>query len=87
MSLLSISPFQILFTAFAVAVLHISAIMILFRNKSGFLPYMALVLIPVLARWESFWEVISTVQNKTNSGGNFPAAICLSMINNIFALF
>ena len=48
MSLLSISPFQILFTAFAVAVLYISAIMILFRNKSGFLPYIALVLIPVL---------------------------------------
>ncbi|MCS3867662.1 hypothetical protein J3D55_000578 [Chryseobacterium ginsenosidimutans] len=48
MNLLSITPFQILFAAIAIIVLYISAIMILFKTKSGILPYLALILFPIL---------------------------------------
>ena len=48
MNLLSITPFQILFAAMAIIVLYISAIMILFKTKSGILPYLALILFPIL---------------------------------------
>jgi hypothetical protein len=47
MNLLSITPFQILFAAIAIIVLYISAIMILFKTKSGILPYLALILFPI----------------------------------------
>lgn len=48
MNLLSITPFQILFAAMAIIVLYISAIMILFKTKSGILPYLALILFPII---------------------------------------
>jgi len=48
MSILLITPFQILFAAIAVIVLYISAIMILFKAKSGLLPYLALIFLPIL---------------------------------------
>lgn len=48
MNILSISPFQILFAAIAVIVLYISAIAILVKTKSGILPYLALVLFPII---------------------------------------
>jgi hypothetical protein len=49
MSLLSINAFQILFGAVAVIILYIAAIAVLLRTKSGILPYMALILFPVIA--------------------------------------
>ena len=48
MNILSITPFQILFAAIMIIVLYISAIMILFKTKSGILPYLALILFPIL---------------------------------------
>ncbi len=48
MNILVITPFKILFAAIAVFVLYISAIMVLFKTKSGILPYLALILFPVI---------------------------------------
>lgn len=48
MNILSITPFQILFVGIAVLALYISAIMVLFKTKSGILPYLALILFPIL---------------------------------------
>jgi hypothetical protein len=48
MSILLITHFQILFAVIAVIVLYISAIMILFKTKSGLLPYLALIFLPIL---------------------------------------
>ncbi|ALR32259.1 MULTISPECIES: hypothetical protein [Chryseobacterium] len=48
MGILLITPFAILFAALAVIGLYISAIMILFKTKSGVLPYIALILFPIL---------------------------------------
>ena len=48
MNILSISSFQILFAAIAIIVLYISAIAILVKTKSGILPYVALILFPIL---------------------------------------
>jgi hypothetical protein len=48
MSILVITPFQIIFAAIAIAVLYISAIMILFKTKSGILPYLAVILFPIV---------------------------------------
>lgn len=48
MNILLITPFHIIFSAVAVAVLYISAIMILFKTKSGVLPYLLVILFPVI---------------------------------------
>ncbi|WP_375180902.1 hypothetical protein [Chryseobacterium sp.] len=48
MSLLSINAFQILLGAVAVIILYIAAIAVLLRTKSGSLPYLALILLPVI---------------------------------------
>lgn len=48
MNLLIINPFEILFFITAVVVLYIAAISTLFKNKSGILPYLALILFPIL---------------------------------------
>jgi hypothetical protein len=48
MNLLIITPYQILFFAVAVIVLYTVAISTLFKNKAGILPYLALILFPVL---------------------------------------
>lgn len=49
MSLLSINAFHILLGAVAVIILYIAAIAVLLRTKSGILPYLALILFPVIA--------------------------------------
>ncbi|WP_027378782.1 hypothetical protein [Chryseobacterium daeguense] len=49
MNILVITPFEILFVAIAVIILYIVAISILFKKKSGILPYLALLIFPVLA--------------------------------------
>jgi hypothetical protein len=43
-----IYPFEIVFYIVAFAVLYIYAISILFKNKSNFIPYLALLLFPVV---------------------------------------
>ncbi len=48
MNLLVITPYEIILFAVAVIVLYIVAISTLFKNKSGILPYLALILFPVL---------------------------------------
>ncbi|SEW44638.1 hypothetical protein SAMN05421841_3217 [Chryseobacterium wanjuense] len=48
MNILVITPFEIIFAAIAVIVLYISAITVLFKTKSGILPYLALILFPVI---------------------------------------
>ena len=48
MSLLSINAFHILLGAFAVIILYIATIVVLLRTKSGILPYLALILFPVI---------------------------------------
>ncbi|MEY8758063.1 hypothetical protein [Chryseobacterium tongliaoense] len=48
MNLLVITPFEILFMVMAVAVLYIVAISTLFKNKSGILSYLVLILFPIL---------------------------------------
>jgi len=48
MNLLLITPSEILLAAMAVIALYIVAISTLFKNKSGFLPYLALILFPIL---------------------------------------
>jgi hypothetical protein len=48
MNLLVITPYEILLVAIAVIALYIVAISILFKNKSGILPYLALILFPIL---------------------------------------
>ncbi|MDQ0592065.1 hypothetical protein QFZ37_000434 [Chryseobacterium ginsenosidimutans] len=48
MNILSITPFHILFAAITIIVLYISAIMTLFKTKSGILPYLALILFPII---------------------------------------
>jgi hypothetical protein len=48
MNILSISAFQILFAAIAIIVLYISAIAVLVKTKSGILPYVALIIFPIL---------------------------------------
>jgi hypothetical protein len=48
MNLLVITPYEILVVAVAVIALYIVAISILFKNKSGILPYLALILFPIL---------------------------------------
>lgn len=47
MKLLVITPYEILLFAVAVIVLYIVAISTLFKNKSGILPYLALILFPI----------------------------------------
>lgn len=48
MNILVITPFEIIFAAITVIVLYISAITVLFKTKSGILPYLALILFPVI---------------------------------------
>ncbi|WP_312900550.1 hypothetical protein [Chryseobacterium taichungense] len=48
MNVLSITPFQIIFLLMAIVVLYVSAIAILFKNKSGLLPYLILLVFPVI---------------------------------------
>ena len=48
MNILSITPFHIIFAVLTVIILYISAIMILFKTKAGILPYIALILFPIL---------------------------------------
>jgi hypothetical protein len=47
-NIIIITPFHILFGAIAIIVLYISAIMILFKTKSGILPYLAVLLFPII---------------------------------------
>ncbi|WP_415324491.1 hypothetical protein [Chryseobacterium sp. MMS23-Vi53] len=44
---LIITPYNILFAALAVMVLYVFAISILFKNKSGILSYLALIIFPI----------------------------------------
>ncbi|WP_294223749.1 hypothetical protein [uncultured Chryseobacterium sp.] len=48
MNILSINAFHIIFAAVAVIALYISAIMLLYRSKSGLLPYLAVFFFPVV---------------------------------------
>ncbi|UPQ74773.1 hypothetical protein [Chryseobacterium nepalense] len=48
MNILSINAFQILTVAIFVAVLYATAIAVLFKNRSGILPYLALILFPLI---------------------------------------
>jgi len=48
MNLLVINPFEILLIITAVVALYIVAISTLFKNKSGILPYLALILFPIV---------------------------------------
>lgn len=48
MSLLVITSFEILFMAIAIAMLYILAISTLFKNKSGILSYLVLILFPIV---------------------------------------
>lgn len=47
MNLLVITPYEIILFAVAVIVLYIVAISTLFKNKSGILPYLALIIFPI----------------------------------------
>lgn len=44
---LIITPYNILFAALAVIILYVFAISILFKNKSGILSYLALIIFPI----------------------------------------
>lgn len=48
MNILSINAFQILTVLIFVAVLYAAAIVVLFKNISGILPYLALIFFPVI---------------------------------------
>ncbi|NML58172.1 hypothetical protein [Chryseobacterium cheonjiense] len=48
MNLLSINGFQIIAVFMIIAALYITAVAKLFKNKSGLLPYLALILFPVI---------------------------------------
>lgn len=48
MSLLLITPFQIIAVLIAIVVLYAAAIAVLFKNRSGILPYLALLIFPVI---------------------------------------
>jgi len=48
MNILSINAFQILTVIIFVAVLYAAAIAVLFKNRSGILPYLALILFPLI---------------------------------------
>jgi hypothetical protein len=48
MSILIITPFQILFAAMMTMALYISAIMVLLKTKSGILPYLVVILFPIV---------------------------------------
>jgi len=48
MSILIITPFQILFAGIMTMALYISAIMILLKTKSGILPYFIVILFPII---------------------------------------
>lgn len=48
MSLLVITPFKILVVSFIIIVIYITAIALLLKNKSGILPYVILILFPVI---------------------------------------
>lgn len=48
MSILAITPFQIIFAAIAIVIVYVLAIMILFKTKSGILPYLAVILFPII---------------------------------------
>lgn len=48
MNLLSITSFQIIAVFMAIAVLYVAAIAVLFKNRSGILPYLALLIFPVI---------------------------------------
>ena len=47
MNILVITPFNIIFAILAVTVLYISAVAVLYKNKSGILPYLALIIFPI----------------------------------------
>ncbi|MGE4512728.1 MAG: hypothetical protein AB7E26_02780 [Chryseobacterium sp.] len=48
MNVLSITPIHIIFSGLAIIALYITAFAILFKNKSGILPYLAVLMIPVI---------------------------------------
>lgn len=48
MNILSINAFQILTVTIFVAVLYAAAIAVLFKNRSGIFPYLALILFPLI---------------------------------------
>lgn len=48
MNILSINAFQILTVTIFVTVLYAAAIAVLFKNRSGILPYLALILFPLI---------------------------------------
>lgn len=48
MNLLSITPFHIISVLMVIAILYIAAIAILYKNKSGLLPYLVLLVFPVI---------------------------------------
>ncbi len=48
MNLLSITPFQIIAVIMAIVVLYVTAIAVLFKNRSGILPYLTLLIFPVI---------------------------------------
>ncbi|MCF2221126.1 hypothetical protein H9Q08_17710 [Chryseobacterium sp. PS-8] len=71
MSLLSINAFQILICAVAVIILYIAAIAVLLRTKSGILPYMALILFPVIDPLGILLGNYNRKANKQKSGKIF----------------
>lgn len=48
MNILSITVYHIIFAGLGVLLLYVSAITILYKNKSGLLPYLAVLLFPVI---------------------------------------
>ncbi|AZA59195.1 hypothetical protein EG350_19240 [Chryseobacterium shandongense] len=48
MNILAINAFQILIGFILTAVLYAAAVAVLFKNKSGILPYLALIIFPVI---------------------------------------
>lgn len=48
MNILSINAFQILTGFMVIAVLYAAAIAVLFKNRSGIIPYLVLIIFPVI---------------------------------------
>ncbi|SMP06069.1 hypothetical protein [Chryseobacterium profundimaris] len=48
MNVLLINAFQIVTVFTAIAVLYAAAIAVVFKNRSGILPYLALIFLPVI---------------------------------------
>ncbi len=62
MNLLIIKPFEILFSLAFLIIIYVISIGILYRKKSGILPYLVLILFPILG---SIAIILSEVKIKS----------------------